>query len=118
MTGKVISDCCTSLTDINEFRQVRFEALNYIDADGYPTEWGASVATTAASAGSGNWVQIRDLEKYALGYKGITNLTNFPVPSAASNLYTVVAETYDVFTIESLVPYKSSDNSYTKTNTC
>ena len=115
LAGREISDCCTGLSDINEFRQVRFEAfLNYIDADGYPTEWGATVATTAADAGVGNWEQIRDIEKYALGYKGITNHTNFPVPSAVSNLYTVVDNTYDVFTIESYVPYKSSDNTYTK----
>jgi len=115
LTAREIADCCTTLTDINEFRQVRFEAfLNYIDADGYPTEWGATVATTAADAGSGNWEQIRDLEKWALGYKGITNFTNFPVPSAVSNRYTVVDNTYDVFTIESNVSYKAPDNNYTK----
>ena len=115
LTGREISDASTSLTDINSFRQVVFEAfLNYIDADGYPTSWGATDATTAVIAGSGNWEQIRDMEKWALGYKGITNFTNFPVPSASSNLYTVVDETYDVFTISSQVPYRAPDNSYLK----
>lgn len=115
LTGKAIADCTTSNSDINEFRQVRFEAfLNYIDADGYPTEWGATVVTTGPTPGIGTWEQIRDLEKWALGYKGITNFTNFPVPSKVNNLDTVVGETYDMFTINSMVPYQAPDNLYRK----
>lgn len=114
LTGKPIPSGTTGLNDIDGFRMVEFDTfLNYIDADGYATETASTIAVTAAVYGSGTWAQVRDEERYALGYKGVTNLVNFPVIQPA---LTVVSGTnYDSIIFEHAQAYRSSDNQYLKT---
>lgn len=114
LTGKAIPESTTSVDDIDEYRQVNFEVfVTYIDSDDVHQSLGATIAyTTAASAGSGTWEQVRDLEKVAQGYKGITNKTQFPV--IKPSMQTSAAATYDLITIEHDNSYLSSDNQYVK----
>ena len=113
LTGLAIPDCTTGLNDIDEFRQVEFESfINYIDSDGNWAELGAALTRTPASAGSGTWEQLRDMEKRALPYRGVTNFTMFPVQKP--DAYTVKDETYDLIVIEHDKTYLSPDNQYVK----
>jgi len=113
ITGRAIPSCTTGLNDLDSFVQVEFDVyLNYVDANGYHQETLATQATTAAVRGNGTWELVRDAEREALGNKGITNLTQFPV--IQPELTTVKSETYDQIIIEHDKSYKSSDNQYTK----
>jgi len=116
LTAREIPECCTTLNDIDKFSMVRFEAYaNYVTSSGV---WAIipSTSTTvtyvAANEGSGNWEQIRDIEKDLLGYRGISNKTHFPVILPTYD--TVVDATYNMINIEHDVPYQSPDNSYVK----
>lgn len=114
VTGKEIPECCTGLNDIDKFSMVDFDVyLNYVDNDGHwQTVTSTQTLTTALSYGSGNWEQIRDLEKASLGYLGITNQTQFPVNQP--DFLTVVDETYNLLVIEHDKSYQSPDNQYAK----
>ena len=113
LTGLAIPDCTTGLNDLNSFKQVEFDVfLNYIDANGYHQETLGTQSTVAAVRGNGTWELVRDAEKEALGNKGITNLTQFPV--IKPDLTTVKDETYDEIIIEHDKSYLASDNQYTK----
>ena len=113
LTGKPIPSCTTGVNDIDQFTMVEFDAyLNYIDADGYPTETASTQATTAAVYGNGHWALVRDAEREALGNKGITNLTHFPV--IQPDLTVDITLTYDTIIIEHDKSYQSSDNQYVK----
>lgn len=116
LTGLAIPECTTSLNDIDEFKQVNFDVFfNYVDSDGY---WQTipstvtTVSTTAASSGVGTWEQVRDMEKVAMGYKGITSLTHFPV--IKPDFKTVKNATYNLIIIEHDKTYRSPDNQYAK----
>lgn len=113
LTGKSIPECTSTLTDIDEFWMVEFDAfLNYVDSNGNWADAGATKATTAAVYGSGNWEQIRDIEKHGKAYRGVTNLTHFPV--LTPDFLTVKDETYDMIVIEHDKSYRSPDNQYGK----
>lgn len=123
ITAKEIKDCCTSLTDIDEFRMVQFKAFfNYVDSDGNWQEWAdedtylradtGAMSVTENDYGSGNWEQIRDLEKSVLGYRGVYNKTHFPV--ITPDFSTVVDDTYHMIVIEHDKSYQSPDNQYVK----
>jgi hypothetical protein len=114
VTGIAIPSGTTSLNDIDGFSMVEFDAfLTYIDSDGIHQEAVATLATTAASYGSGNWEQVRDLEREALGNKGITSNTVFPV--IRPDLTVVKSTNYDSIVFEHAQAYRSSDNQYLKT---
>jgi len=112
LTAKAIPECTSSLTDIDKFSQVRFEAFYYyIDANGNWQEWGCtSLANTGVVAdhGQGTWEIVRDLEKAAKGYRGFTNRITFPI--SEPDTYTVKNETYGTLVIESDKSYRSSDD--------
>ena len=113
LTGREIPECTTALTDLEEFRMVEFESfINYIDSDGNWTSLGATLTRTAADYGSGEWEQVRDMEKRALPYRGVHNFTMFPVQTPAQD--TVKDETYDFIVIEHDKSYVSPDNQYVK----
>jgi hypothetical protein len=113
LTGKPIPSCTTGLNDIDKFCMVEFDVtINYVDADGYFCETASTIATTAAVYGSGNWEQVRDQEREALGNKGITNLTQFPV--IQPDLTVTKGADYDCVVIEHDQAYTSSDNQYVK----
>jgi len=115
-TAREIPESCTALTDIDEFKQVTFKAyFNYVDADG---NWAPVVVTSQtdvqAVPGSGNWEQIRDLEKAQFAYRGVSNFTQFPVIHPA--WCTVVDSYYDLIVIEHNKSYLSPGiNSYQST---
>jgi len=118
LTAREIPDCCTALTDINEFRMVQFEArFLYIDADGYwqlMPSTSTTVTYTGPTLGSGNWEQIRDLEKEARPYIGVSNFTQFPV--IVPDFSTVKDGYYDLIIIEFEREYLSPGiNNYQKT---
>jgi len=112
LTAKEIPQCCTSLNDIDEFTMVEAVALfKYVASDGSWTQFPSTSTTityTATTPGSGNWEQIRDIEKAAKGYLGNTNKTHFPVLS--KEWETVVDETYDMVIIEHDQPYRAPNN--------
>lgn len=118
LTAKPIPDSTSSLNNIDEFRMVDFEVFfNYVTSDGNWEEVGLSsdITLNRAVYGSGNWEQIRDMEKVEKGYRGITNRTHFPV--IEPDFRTVKGSTYDVIVIEYDAAYRSPDNSYEKTTT-
>jgi hypothetical protein len=116
LTAKEIPESCTALTDIDYFRMVEFDVyFNYVTSAGvWATIPSTSTTVTysAANPGSGNWEQIRDLEKQVQPHRGITNVTHFPVIEPA--METVVDSNYDMIVIEHEVPYQSPDNQYVK----
>ena len=114
LTGRPIPECTTSVNDIEEFRMVEFESfINYIDSDGNWAELGVtSMTRTPADYGSGTWEAVRDMEKRALPYRGVTNFTMFPVKVPTVN--TSASATYDLIVIEHDKSYLSPDNQYIK----
>lgn len=118
LTGLEIPSCCTALTDLESFRMVQFEVrFLYVDSEG---NWQTmpstvtTVTTTGPTYGSGNWEQIRDLEKEAQPYRGISNFTQFPV--ITPTMATAVDSYYDLIVIEHDREYLSPGiNSYQKT---
>ena len=116
LTGLPKPECTTGLTDIDEFSMVDFDVrFLYVDTSG---NWQtiSSTSTTVTYAGptfgSGNWEQVRDLEKEQLGYSGVTNRTKFPV--ILPTVSTVKSATYNLIVIESDKTYLSPDNQYVK----
>ena len=116
LTAKEKPECCTALTDIDEFSMVDFEVVaNYVTTAG---NWATipstatTVTYTGAIHGSGNWEQIRDIEKGQWGYVGVTNRTHFPVLSPTMS--TTVDKTYNMYIIEHDRSYLSPDNQYRK----
>ena len=53
--------------------------------------------STFPGYGTGTYAHVSDMERAALGYNGITNLMQFPVPSYP--VYAVSTGTYDMYTI-------------------
>lgn len=115
LTGKPVPEATTSVEGIDPFKMVTFDVFfNYVDNAGHWSEVAVTTdhVVTAAEFGSGNWEQIRDMEKFELGYRGVTNRTEFPV--IKPDMRTVNGATYDVLVIEYDAAYRSPDNSYEK----
>lgn len=112
LTGRVIPECTSALSDIDEFTMVEFEvAFNYVDSDGNwqtITSTSTTVTITGPTKGSGNWEQVRDLEKAQLGHLGLTNKTLFPI--LAPDINTVKGGFYDFIVIESDKSYVAPNN--------
>lgn len=97
---------------LNPYEQVKFEVAleggfgttTYLDENGYiytypnGTKTTVNAASVAATPGSGTYALVNDLEWFALGNKGITNRTQFPVPTATT--YAVSGATYDMWVID------------------
>jgi hypothetical protein len=116
LTSREIPESTSTVTDIDKFTMVEFDAFfNYVNSSGNWATWpttSTTVTYSQANYGSGNWEQIRDLEKDVQPYRGITNVTHFPVIEPTKD--TVKEETYDMIVIEHDVPYQSPDNQYVK----
>lgn len=116
LTAREITECATSLNDIDPFTMVEFDVFfNYVDSNGNWQIWGSTsttITTTAAVKGSGNWEQIRDLEKATMSHRGPTNTTHFPV--IKPDYATVVDSTYNLIIVEHDKSYLSPDNAYVK----
>jgi hypothetical protein len=113
ITGKAIPQCTTGLYDLDPYSLVEYKAFfDYVASTGYWTTQGATVANTAASYGSGMWEQVRDAERAAWGYLGITNRTHYPI--ILPDPCTAVSATYNIITIDHDAGYVSPDNQYVK----
>lgn len=115
LTGLPITAGRTSLNDIDEFTQVKFEAssvVSEINDNGLSVDntFGTVTLTTPASRGTGYWASVRDIEKYCKAYDGLTNRTIFPVPTMDSTWMTEKDETYSLLTIEHYIPYDAPDS--------
>jgi len=116
LTALPIPDCTTATTDIDAFDMVDFDAkFLYVNSSG---NWAIIPATsttvtyTGPTKGSGNWEQIRDIEKAQLGYIGNTNLTHFPIITKTLDTQTTLD--YNMLVIEHDKSYLSPDNQYVK----
>ena len=101
LTAKEIPSSCTGTSDIDAFDMVVFTSrITYVDSTGNEVIfWGDGDSTYVDSVkGSGNWEQIRDIEKYAMGYDGVSNFTHFPV--IKPDFETAVDSTYHQIVIE------------------
>ena len=78
----------------------------------YPVA-GLAITKTQGTPGKGNAKIVRDREQAALGYKGITFRTHWPVIKPELNVN--LSATYDTMTIENWNSYQSPDNQYVKT---
>ena len=112
LTAKEIPSSCTGTSDIDAFDMVTFTSrITYVNTSGNEVIFWSDDDTTyvASDKGSGNWEQIRDIEKYAMGYDGVSNFTHFPVKQP--DFETTVDSTYHQIVIEHnpkhLSPYPS-----------
>lgn len=112
LTAKAIPESTTSLNNIDEDRPVLFDAfIDYVSSTGRWVSYGATKTVTPMTYGSGNWYQVRDREKNALGYLGVLNRTKFPVKKP--DFSTVVDETYNTIIIEFDSDIKAANDRYT-----
>lgn len=116
LTAREIPENTSTISDIDKFKLVEFTAyFNYVNSSGVWTIWpttSTDVTYVSANYGSGNWEQIRDIEKDVIGYRGVSNLIWFPAQTPTQDV--VLDATYNLITIEHEVPYQSPDNQYVK----
>ena len=111
LTGRVMPyDVTDSVDSIDEYYQVNFKV--FLTSANWGTATTPIVYTTKPFPGNGTWKLVRDKEKFAQGYKGITNRTWFPVIKPA--MRTVASTNYDCIVIESDLPVRTADNQYIK----
>jgi len=107
LTGVALSG--QTLNDIDKHFLVDFETF-LMESDGVLIyNPNVTITYTGPVFGVGTWQALRDMEKAAKGYEGITNMTHFPVPSRVTSWYTVQSETYDYIVIEHNAEYLSPD---------
>jgi len=110
LTGRVMPfDRTDNVNAIDEYYQVNFKAFLFSNNFGDTTV----TYTTRPSAGNGTWQRVRDVEKFALSYRGIMNRTVFPVDMPA--MRTVKAATYHSIVIEHDKSYTAPDSYDKKT---
>lgn len=103
---------------ISPYSQVHMKAVVYftdnssISNNQYQAVDGLTIATTESKPGKGNPFVVRDREQAALGYKGITYRTEWPV--IKPELTVELDKTYDTMIIEFTNQYQSPDNQYVK----
>ena len=73
---------------------------------------GIEITTTDSKPGKGNPYIVRDREQAALGYKGITYRTTWPVIKPELNVN--LSKSYDSIVLEFAKDYQSPDNQYVK----
>jgi hypothetical protein len=111
LTGRVMPyDVTDSVDSIDEYYQVNFKV--FLTSANWGTATTPIVYTTKPFPGNGTWKIVRDKEKFAQSYKGITNRTFFPVIKPA--MRTVASTNYDCIVIESDLPVRTADNQYIK----
>lgn len=109
LTGREQPESCSALTDIDKFSLTEFDFFPLeVNSDGNQIALASgittnAVVTTGPTYGSGNWEQVRDLEKAYLGHIGISNKTIFPI--VEPDMSTVVDDTYDFVVIEHNASY-------------
>jgi hypothetical protein len=120
LTGKAIPEATTGFNDVRGYDQVVFTAriIKVSQTAGQEGQWiesGTVVYTTAASAGSGTWEQIRDMEKDNWAGRGFRGFNAMPYPyQTYPDQRVTVGGTYDLIVIEHDKSYLSPDNQYVK----
>jgi hypothetical protein len=114
LTGLPIPQCTTGVNDLDPFTMVEFKTeVNYVNSSGYWTAIGLTANTVVEPVyGTGNWENVRDIERAAWGYLGITNRTHYPI--IIPDVMTDPTKTYDIITIQHDASYVSPDNQYIK----
>jgi hypothetical protein len=114
LTALPIPQCTTGVNDYDPFTMVEFVTdVNYVNSHGYWAAIGLTSSTvTEPVYGVGNWENVRDIERAAWGYQGITNRTHYPI--ILPDVTTQTTKTYDIITIEHDASYLSPDNQYVK----
>ncbi len=103
---------------ITPYSQVQMKVVVYytdntsISNNKYNSVPGLTIALTESNPGKGNPFIVRDREQAALGYKGITYRTEWPVIKPELNV--VLSSTYDSLVLEFSNEYQSPDNQYIK----
>lgn len=94
LTAKAYNDNET-VDSINEYKQVNPKVFLFSD------NFGSVVVTQTVlpTQGVGTWKLVRDEEKWAQGYRGISNRIQFPI--LKPDFRTIKDETYDVIVIKS-----------------
>jgi hypothetical protein len=114
LTGLPIPQCTTGVNDLDPFTMVEFVTdVDYVNSSGYWTSIGLTSNTVVEPVyGTGNWENVRDIERAAWGYLGITNRTHYPI--ILPDVMTDATKTYNIYTIEHDNAYLSPDNQYVK----
>ena len=100
----VITGLAQTYNVIYGYKQVSFE----VGIEGFATV--TITKTTAPDPGVGTYALLTDLEYFALGNNGITNRTQFPVPTGAWDTQAVSASApYDIYVIDSFDRHASAD---------
>ena len=111
LTGRVMPyDVTDSVDSIDEYYQVNFKV--FLTSANWGTATTPIVYTTKPFPGNGTWKLVRDREKFAQGYKGITNRIWFPI--LTPSMRTVASTNYDCIVIESELSVRTADNQYIK----
>ncbi len=116
LTARVIPNNTTN-DEIDEYSQVDFECSvwSIVTSTGVKTgSWSTATLAynTTAHPGNGNPKLVRDTEKHARAFEGVTNLINFPV--IKPTMLTDMTKWYDAIIIEHDAEYVSGDNQYRK----
>jgi len=115
ITALPVYSATSTVDSIDELVMNDFAAyLNYVDSDFNWEEVGLTSAKTyvGSDRGYGTWEAVRDAEKHAMAYEGVSNYTWFPVIKPA--MRTVKGAEYDLITIENDRVFRSADNQYNK----
>ena len=100
----IITGLAQTYNVIYGYKQVSFE----VGIEGFATV--TITKTTAPDPGVGTYALLTDLEYFALGNNGITNRTQFPVPTGAWDTQAVSASApYDIYVIDSFDRHASAD---------
>lgn len=121
ITAKTISGNMNSMKGkegISLYTQVQMHVVTYYTipnsafSSGMNAIPGITITVTPSDPGRGNAFVVRDREQAALGYKGITYRTTWPIIKPELNVN--LAATYDELVIEFEKEYQSPDNQYVK----
>lgn len=103
---------------ITPYSQVQMKVVAYytdpssLFSGSYSEIIGLTITNTESKPGKGNPFVVRDREQAALGYKGITYRTEWPVIKPELNVD--LSSSYDTLVIEFANSYQSPDNQYVK----
>lgn len=115
LTAKEVDDN-QGVDSINNFTYVNFRTRVFFYDAGNPApqEIPGIIVTPLVlpSPGNGYWKIVRDREKYAMAYKGVTNNTWFPV--IKPEMMVEPEQEYNTIVIEHGILYRSPDNQYKK----
>ena len=112
-------DYDNQIDSLDEYSIVSMDASLYVTIPGallsnQPEKvLGAVITKTEGTTGSGYWKQVRDMERRAMGYRGIVKTGAYP--SIEQEMLTEKGGEYNILVIENDNLYLSPDNQYIKT---